>query len=192
VFGELAAKLARFALDDADPIRRARPSLPNALNDREQDNWEPLLAIADCADGSWPDRARAAALALSGSEMESVSPSAELLADIQAVFEMKGVAKVSTVDLLKELCEDEEKSWGTYNRGKPMTPRQLAKRLKEYKIGAKTVRIGYDTPRGFELEQFEDVFARYLAPPVTASATAPQTADSLVEAVADAEACCET
>jgi hypothetical protein len=40
--------------------------VPYGLNDRACDNWSPLLAIADLAGGEWPQRARAAALDLSG------------------------------------------------------------------------------------------------------------------------------
>jgi uncharacterized protein DUF3631 len=40
--------------------------MPDALHDRAQDNWEPLIAIADLAGGGWPKLARDAASALSG------------------------------------------------------------------------------------------------------------------------------
>ena len=54
LFDRLASQLARFAEDAAQSIGEARPELPEALNDRAQDNWEPLLAIADYAGGEWP------------------------------------------------------------------------------------------------------------------------------------------
>jgi putative DNA primase/helicase len=56
LFDGLAAKLARFADDHAQHVRRARPALPEALSDRAQDNWEPLLAIAGCAGPDWVRR----------------------------------------------------------------------------------------------------------------------------------------
>lgn len=62
LFDELASKLARFAEDSGATLGMARPSLPDALNDRAQDNWEPLLAIADMAGGNWHKTAREAAL----------------------------------------------------------------------------------------------------------------------------------
>ena len=50
-------------------------------------------------------------------------------------------------------------------------PRQLAKQLAPYGIKSKTVRVDkYGTPKGYELSQFDDAFARYLDVP---SATAP-------------------
>ncbi len=50
----------RRALADAlaphiETLRDARPELPYELEDRLQDSWEPLLAIADLAGGEWPE-----------------------------------------------------------------------------------------------------------------------------------------
>jgi putative DNA primase/helicase len=164
-FETLTRKLARFSDDAGDAIERARPALPDALNDRAQDNWEPLLAIADHAGGAWPDMARKAALRLSGTEQEAVSLSAELLADIREIFvgSRKLAERISTADLLLELNSDDLKPWATYNRGKPMTPRQLAKRLGEYGIKAEVIRSGNGTCRGFLRAWFEDAFNRYLS-----------------------------
>jgi len=166
VFEVIASKLARFAQDYSQKVRLARPNLPNELNDRAQDNWEPLLAIAGCAGAEWVARATAAALKLSGDGENAVSTGNELLADIRRVFERKHVVKISTMDLIDALCADEEAAWATYNRGKPLTPRQLAKQLAAYEISSKTVRLGHaNTPKGYDAAQFADVFARYLAAP---------------------------
>ncbi|MDP2834660.1 MAG: DUF3631 domain-containing protein [Pseudomonadota bacterium] len=165
LFDDLAAKLARFAEDQRDDVRRARPVLPPSLNDRAQDNWEPLLAIADVAGGTWPDLARKAALKLSGVDSPTMSTGTELLTDIQEVFEHKRVSKISTADLIAALCEDDEKVWATYNRGRPVSPRQIAKRLGDFGIKSKNVRIGNDVPKGFDIEQFQEAFSRYLSTP---------------------------
>jgi putative DNA primase/helicase len=169
LFETLASKLARFSCDAADAIANARPALPDSINDRAQDNWEPLLAIADYVGGAWPTQARATAVKLSGGDYISPSLSSELLADIKEVFDSRGTDRISTTELIEALCADDEKSWATYNRGKPISPRQFAIRLKEYGIKSKTVRIDYKTPRGFEREQFEDAFLRYLSPPPSAT-----------------------
>lgn len=165
LFEGIASKLARFALDYSQQVRLAQPDLPDVLGDRAQDNWEPLLAIAGCAGPDWVRRATAAALKLSSSGKTSASTGNELLADIEGVFESKGVFKISTADLIKALVDDDEKPWATYNRGKPLSPRQLARQLAGYDIKSKTVRFGYSTPKGFESSQFADAFARYLASP---------------------------
>ncbi|GHT96337.1 hypothetical protein FACS1894116_13300 [Betaproteobacteria bacterium] len=164
LFDTLRSKLARFAQDGRDAIRHARPELPRALNDRAQDNWEPLLAIADVAGGDWPTISRHAALVLSNAGDDSASVGNELLADIREIFETKRLAKISTADLIRELCADDEKPWSTYNRGNPIKPRQVARRLKDYGIASKTVRFGtYDTAKGFDADQFQEAFLRYLS-----------------------------
>lgn len=168
-FQRLTSMLARYSEDTGRMTETARPLLPDSLNDRAQDNWEPLLAIADNAGGNWPRLAREAALKISGIEQESSSLSAELLADIREVFETKRMEKISTADLLQELNADDLKPWAAYNRGKPMSPRQLAKRLGEYRIKPQTIRMGTGTVKGFQKAWFDDAFTRYLSPPSSPS-----------------------
>ncbi len=191
-FKNLTNKLARFAEDAGDTIASARPALPDALNDRAQDNWEPLMAIADHAGGEWPDLARKAALKISGTH-EAISTSSELLADIKWVFSKDLFSdRISTATLLEELNSDDLKPWVTYNRGKPMTPRQLAKRLKDYGIQSQDIRIGHSTLKGFMRASFDDAFERYLSSPsehpeksATTQQTHLNTSPELSSAVAD-------
>ena len=75
------------------------------------------------------------------------------------------MTKIRTADLIAGLNADEDLAWATYNRGKPLSPRQLAKQLNVYGISPKTVRHGKETPKGYDLEQFRDAFARYLPSP---------------------------
>jgi putative DNA primase/helicase len=185
LFPSLASKLARWTDDNREAIRIACPDLPAKLHDRAQDNWEPLLAIADVAGGVWPCLVKQAALAIStGGEGDNLTIGAELLADIQEVFEAKRVERVSTADLIETLIADDEKPWATYSRGKPISPRQVTKRLKEYGICSKNIRVGYEVRKGFEKSQFLDVFARYLAPP-SKSATPLQSGNHAGCGVAD-------
>lgn len=170
LFDGLASKLSRFSDDFSQQVRLARPTLPDELNDRAQDNWQPLMAIAGCAGHEWVQRATAAAKKLSESADKSVSTGNELLADIQHIFEAKRAVKICSVDLIAALCEDTELGWGTYNRGKPLSPRQLAKQLAPYGITSKTVRLGHgNTPKGYDATQFADAFERYLATTPSAS-----------------------
>lgn len=162
LFDTLTAKLARFSNDYSSQIKQARPSLPDELGDREQDNIEPLLQVASVAYGHWPDTAVKAALKIFRSAQDDNSSANELLSDIQEIFETKGVTKISTADLIEALVSDDEKAWQTYNRGKQLAPRQLARKLKDYKISSKTIRLGYNTAKGYELSQFTDAFERYL------------------------------
>jgi len=58
-------KCARFVADHAEAIMAAEPVVPEGLNDRAADIWEPLLVVADLAGGIWPELAREAAVGLS-------------------------------------------------------------------------------------------------------------------------------
>jgi len=69
-------------------------------------------------------------------------------------------------DLVAALIEDEEAAWATWNHGRPLVPRQLGRLLGGYGIKSKAVRTGYGSPpKGFDLTQFADAFARYLSQP---------------------------
>lgn len=185
LFKTLSQKLARFAEDYREEVRMVRPDLPISLNDRAQDNWEPLLAIAEVAGGQWPELAKAAALKLSGVQSPTQSIGTELLSDIQEVFDAKKVPRIGTAELIAALCEDEEKPWATYNRGRSISPRQVSSRLADYGIRSKTIRIGTETPKGYERGQFEEAFLRYLAFPPGPSATPQQPNKNRVLGVAD-------
>lgn len=174
LFDTLSAKLCRFAEDNQGAVRLARPDLPGKLNDRAQDNWEPLLAIADVVGGQWPALARNAALKLSGSADTGLTIGVELLSDIQEIFDTKKVDRISTAELITALCEDDEKPWATYNRGLQIKPRQVAKRLSEYGISSNTIRVNSTTAKGFIRSQFEDAFVRYLTLPPVSSVTPSQ------------------
>jgi putative DNA primase/helicase len=128
LFETLARKLVRFAADNMERIAEARPELPDALNDRAQDNWEPLLAIADAAGGPWQQKAREAALALSGTKDEPASLGVELLRDIRTIFAEEAVDRLAGADLVAALIAKEERPWGEANRGKPITQAWLARR----------------------------------------------------------------
>lgn len=177
-FIELRSQLARVALDYSALVAAARPTMPDCLNDRAQDNWEPLLRIASAAGGDWLDRAVRAAIALSGDQNTALSSGVQLLTDIHAAFASRNVDRLSSADLINTICSDPERPWSTVNKGHPITQVQVAKRLREYGIYSNTIRVRFTTAKGYYLRQFADAFARYLpadsavgAADVTASRT---------------------
>jgi len=161
LFETLTRQLARFAQDYGQSIAKAKPDLPEALSDRAQDNWEPLLAIADLAGRDWPSRARKAALRISRQE-QVPSLAVEILTDIQEVFCAKQKSELGTQELLGALCEKEEAPWATLNRGTPMRPYALAKLLRGFGIGSAKLRFGSITLQGYRKKDFEDAWSRYL------------------------------
>jgi hypothetical protein len=149
-----------------DALATAEPVMPAGLHDREDDLWEPLLAIADLAGGDWPERARAAAWWISrGAAVgEDSSSGIQLLADIRTVFAEKNVDRMPTTELIDALCEIEESPWATWHHGNPISKQKITVLLKPYGVKPKVLRVGEKTPRGYERGSFEDAWTRY-APP---------------------------
>ncbi|MCY1439522.1 hypothetical protein D9M71_557580 [compost metagenome] len=172
-FADLVSKLARFRFDHLEAIRLSRPAEVEGLNDRANDCWEPLLAIAEVAGGDWPRIARSAAVSLHSLE-EAPSIGTELLASIRDAFDSKCAGSLATRVLLDTLAEDEEAPWAEWNRGKPVTANQLAKHLSEFGIKPTTIRIGSRTPKGYRREQFEETFTRYLSVDTPKATATPQ------------------
>ena len=175
-FQEIRRKLLRWAADHGREVGRARPAVPYGLNDRACDNWSPLLAIADLAGGEWPQRARAAALELSGAGRDDEQDVRfELLKDIRAIFdaESKESCKaITTAILIDKLCDLEEAPWSTFHRGEPISPRGLGRMLKAFGIVSANLKIsrdpvtGKDTvAKGYKRETFNDAWVRYLPLP---------------------------
>ncbi len=166
IWSSLQAQIARWVEDNRHLVSKARPATAGGLNDRAQDCWEPLFAIADAAGGEWPSRARSAALSLHGVQEDSPSIGVELLGDIQAAFKSRGTSRLATAELLRVLTEDDEQRWATWNRGREMTPRQLSTRLSEFGVRSKNLKMGMgQVNKGYDLSDFHDAFERYLFSP---------------------------
>ena len=177
---QLARMCVRWAADNIGRLRRSDPAVPPNLYNRAADNWRPLLAIADAAGGDWPERARGiAAQTVDADQAKRVG----LLADIRDVFAERQVDKIKSADLAAALVSIEGHPWAEYGRsGKPLSANSLARMLAGDHIIPKTVRFGTgsdDTAKGYELEQFTDVFTRYLPQPPNPSVTPSQVAETV-------------
>lgn len=160
----LRSKLARFAQDNQQKVLLSNPAPIPQLNDRANDCWLPLLQIASIAGGDWLNSAINTALAINGAEEEPESVRVELLRDIQTIFTTKKVERLFSHDLVTALNEDNEANWVTWNKGRGITARNLAKILKEFNITSNTIRIGVtERAKGYTKEQFSDAFTRYLS-----------------------------
>lgn len=158
----LKQKLARWADDNMLAVKDTKPEIPKSINARMQDNWEILLKIATVLGEDWLAQANQACIEISGIEHDEPSLNEQLLTDIKSVFESKKITRISSMDLIANLCSDPEMSWAAYNRGKPITPKQVANRLGEYKISSKPLRVNGQVTKGYDLADFKDAFARYL------------------------------
>lgn len=163
--------MAVWARSHAEELAQAEPEMPPGITDRPADVWEALLAVADAAGGSWPKRARAAAVALESARAEATpSRGTQLLADIRTVFDVENVDRLSSEDLCRLLAAMEEAPWGDL-RGRPIDARGLATRLRPYGPRPHNVRFGEAVVRGYLVEDFADAWKRYLPRETTTTAT---------------------
>lgn len=145
-------------------LDQAEPDLPAAINDRAQDFWEPLIAIADLAGGTWPGRARRAAVALTVADHDDDIAEVRILADSREVWP-KEQDRIFTESLLRKLHDLEDSPWPTFHRGgRELTASGLARLLRPYGIKSQSIRTGQATAKGYYLDQFEPVWERYLDP----------------------------
>lgn len=155
----LRDRLTRWVLMSLNALE-VIPDMPGGVEDRPADVWEALLAVADAARGTWPDRARVAAVALvADSRGSAESLGVRLLGDLRTVF--GSADAMSTEDILTALHALDEAPWADL-RGKPLDARGLARRLGRYEVKSKVVRVGDSTPRGYTREDLWDAWGRYL------------------------------
>jgi hypothetical protein len=147
----------------------AEPQMPQGIEDRAADCWEPLIAIADAADVDWPKRVRQAANYLTRKAAdEMLTSGVELLSHIRDAFEDED--KIWTETLLERLRNRDESPWKDIH-GRFLEDRGLARRLKPYSIKSKSIRIRGEVRRGFAADDFADAWSRYLPQLSATSAT---------------------
>lgn len=150
----------------ADLVLPDEVDVPDALDDRAADSWEPLLALADAAGGDWLARARMAAVVLAGAaEVEDESRSVLVLSDIRDILSEKAAERIPTSELLDALHAVEEHPWAEdYRHGRPLRAEGLAALLRPYGIKAHQMKVAGTNLRGYDADQFTDAFVRYLPP----------------------------
>ncbi|WP_433254427.1 DUF3631 domain-containing protein [Streptosporangium sp. CA-135522] len=160
----LAADLSAWLRADLPTLEQAEPAMP--VEDRAADTWEPLVAVADHAGGHWPERARAAVLALTAEADETgrPSPRVRLLTDCRAAFGTDPA--LPTAALLERLKADPEAPWADYGPN-GLTAMKLGAILREYEIRSANIRFLDGTQaKGYQRADFLDAWARYCPLPV--------------------------
>jgi len=144
-----------------DPaIGEAQPQVPSGVEDRSADAWEPLLAIAEAAGGTWPERAREACVALvAANEEESESIRIRLLRDIRSC--LGTLDRISTKELIQRLRSIPEAPWGDLD-GTGINDRKLARELRPFGIKPSSIRFNDDVGRGYRASDFGKAWAGYL------------------------------
>jgi hypothetical protein len=180
---DLRDQLAEWADRIRSDVQDAWPTIPDGIEDRNADVWEPLLAVADAAGGDWPERARVAAVALvAQSQEKALTLGVQLLADLRQVFSTTTDDHLGTDDLLHALVALDESPWGDL-RGKELDPRGLSRRLSQYGVKSRNVRVGDRVVKGYSRHDLHDPWERYLPPclPPQGSATSATPATEPVD-----------
>lgn len=172
----LRQKCVRFMNDNGEEIGKAHPEIPDMLSSRAADNWEPLLAIADFVGHDWPRQARNAAVGLiKNTDTDDENFGHQLLLDIRQIFEGMPNKQISSTLLCDKLADIPESPWGEYGyRHERITPRHVSRMLREYGIQSGNIRYGYRVVKGYNVEDFEEAFKRYIPENNRNNATTPE------------------
>jgi len=142
---------------DRGPLVLPDHELPVELDDRGQDNWECLLALAKIAGGDWPALARSAALVLQADrETADDNAAVTLLTDLRAVYGDETF--LTTTTILEALHGIDASPWSEWKAGKPITARGLSVLLSPFGIHPDRTR----TTRGYARRSFVDAWQRFL------------------------------
>src|SRR5258708_37801700 len=95
----------KWAHDHSEELRISVPRIPSELqraSDRAVDIWRCLFAISDLAGGTWPERARSAAIALSTgpANVPADTLGVELLRDLKAIYYPEHAHEAPSDDVL--------------------------------------------------------------------------------------------
>lgn len=156
----LYGRISAWAVSAVTEVTDSWPVLPEGIEDRDADVWEPLITVADAAGAQWPERARDAAVFIVRQSKETPATlGIRLLADIQTV--MHGLDRISTRDLLHGLQAIETAPWASI-RGEAIDSRFLARMLTKYGIDTNnTIKVGGEAVKGYLRSHFHDAWERY-------------------------------
>jgi Protein of unknown function (DUF3631) len=148
-------------------------TIPDALNGRDIDNWEPLLAVAEVAGGDWPSRARRAAIWFCALKAMTKRDSLGLRLLKEVVEYLREVTKAETKQIWQHLYNKSGAPWCDFRFFNESWIRET---LYEFPGAPRQgdVRIGEVRVQGFHIDWFADLIERYISP-----GEIPDTPDSI-------------
>lgn len=162
-YADMLSRIVRWTTDHRDQLQATTPYLPKELDDRGQDLWYGLLAIAEVAGADWPEKARRAALALQPERgMAGESIHCMLLADIRSAFEEHRTDFLPSNEIVQLLTRLEERPWAELSNGGPITATKLAHLLRGFKIRPGNRRQRTGVLKGYWKADFQSAWERYL------------------------------
>ena len=161
---ELSEELLNWSDYRAQDISTLNPELP--VRDRDREVWLPLFIVAHLADEAWIKRAEIALANIQEAKSDNTLPrERELLSDLWKIFQRQDKDKIKSAAIILALIEMPDSEWDTYNFGKPINERALAKKLRTY--GIKPAQIRFENgqgAKGYYRSEVESAVKRYLEP----------------------------
>lgn len=158
-------KIARWVLDNVIELQASESEMPIGLENRIEDNWYPLISVADRLGDPWPTSARRAAVVhvTTAAQFDEPSASLQLLFDFRDIFDSIG-AEVRSSDMQARLVANEDLLWSTYSKGRPISPQRIARMVRDFGITPRQRNTGSYWRRS----DFVDAWNRYQKAPPTA------------------------
>ena len=161
---ELREVLLNWSDYCANDISTLNPEIP--VRDRDREVWLPLFMMAHLADENWIKRAEIALANIQEDKLDNTLPKErQLLGDIWKIFQAQEKDRIKSNVLILALIELSDSEWDTYNFGKPINERALAKKLRTY--GIKPAQMRFENglgAKGYYRSEVESAVRRYLEP----------------------------
>jgi len=175
---ELREELLGWSDYCAQEISTLNPDLP--VRDRDREVWLPLFIVAYLADEAWIKRAEIALANIQEAKSDNTLPrERQLLSDIWKIFQGQEREKIKSAAIILGLIEMHDSEWDTYNFGKPINERALAKKLRTY--GIKPAQIRFENgqgAKGYYRSEVESAVKRYLEPSMPAISETTETPET--------------
>jgi len=175
---ELREELLGWSDYCAQDISTLNPDLP--VRDRDREVWLPLFIVAHLADEAWIKRAEIALANIQEAKSDNTLPrERQLLSDIWKIFQGQEREKIKSAAIILGLIEMHDSEWDTYNFGKPINERALAKKLRAY--GIKPAQIRFENgqgAKGYYRSEVESAVKRYLEPSMPAISETTETPET--------------
>jgi Protein of unknown function (DUF3631) len=146
-------------------FRTSQPQMPDFMSDRQEDIWEPLLAIAYAIGGDVPELAREAARVLCDNDNELGYGAAQLAAIRKVVG---GQGRITSANLINGLWEADALPSRLMEDDAPNHKKighWLSKFIQSYgSKPARQLKIDGQNARGYEAAELKQIFDRYCPP----------------------------
>ena len=178
----IKVRLDEWATRVSGLLEPIRPQEIEGFSPRQNDNSEPLLAIAMLAGEQWRERLTTALVSVyKGTGSGDASTGVMLLTDIRDIFAKHDAAYIPSKDIAAALCKIEGHPWAEWSHGRELSANRLARLVRPYHIYPQTVRLGGETPKGYRKTDFADAWGRYCPSCAVSAATAPHPASLLAK-----------